>query len=170
MLYMSYNKDPLSAREAARLLRLCIRLCDCFTMTEVPYGSASDMQKALKPYLIRDFQTSRWFERQKVSPPMHVFLYRTDPGAGEILESYTKHLFRTEFRIPEQNMEDLCFFSDNTLIFGTMSEEKFCCVYPPSEGFEKELLSVRGDWRSTPAAQKPLRLPNTLRKYTEKRT
>ena len=145
MLYMSYDNDPLSAKEAARLLRLCLCSCDCFTMTEEPYNSASDMQKALKPYLIRDFQTSRWFERQKVSPPMHVFLYKTDPGAGEILESYTSHLFRTGFRIPEQNMEDLCFFSDNTLIFGTMSEEKFCCVYPPTEEFEKEIRGIHSE-------------------------
>ncbi len=158
MLYMSYDKDPLSAKKAARLLQLCFRSCDCFTMSEVPYGSASDMQKALKPYLIREFQTKRWFERQKVSPPMHVFLYKTDPGAGEILESYTNHLFRTGFKIPEQNLEDLCFFSDNTLIFGMMSEEKFCCVYPPTEGFEKELRAIRDGWEFSEQKKNPINL------------
>ena len=67
-------------------------------------------------------------------------------------------------------LEDLCFFSGDTLFFGTLSPDGFCGGYPPTDGFEKELLAVREDWRSAQTAPEPLRLPNTLRKYTEQRT
>lgn len=175
MLYLTDQDTPFTGAQFRRILRLCFRYADSFTLTELRMPNTvpplkSDLQKELRPFLRTDLEVRSWFITPKMNPPRHIFLYRADPDALPVLERYTHSLSGLGYRMPEENLEDLCFFSGDTLFFGTLSPDGFCGVYPPTDGFEKELLSVREDWRSAQTAPKPLRLPNTLRKYTEQRT
>jgi len=146
------------------ILKLCFRWCDTFSLTDIRGKSSvydsmkNELQNALRPYLIRDFHTGKWFAYQKVKPPLHICLYRTAPEAIDILCRYYRHLFGSGFMIPEQNMEDLCFFSENVLILGTLSHHQLCCVYPPTEGFEKELRAIWSGWEYLEREKDPINL------------
>jgi len=173
MLYLTDQDTPFTGAQFLRILRLCFRYADCFSLTElhrIQTPLKTDLQRELRPFLGTDFETRSWFLTPKMNPPRHIFLYRADPEALPVLERYAHSLSGLGYRMPEEKLEDLCFFSGYTLFFGILAPDGFCGVYPPTEGFEKELLSVREDWRSAPTSPKPLRLANTLRHYIEKRT
>lgn len=160
MLYLDQNRQ-FTGQEFLRTLRLCFRYADCFTLTELCLRDTplkTDLQKELRPFLIRDFEARSWFITPKMDPPCHIFLYKADTDALPVLEQYTHSLFRLDYRIPEENLEDICFFSGETLFFGTLSRDGCCGVYPPTDGFEMELLSIRDDWRRAEKAVKPLSL------------
>ena len=161
MLYLIDRDRQFTGQEFLRTLRLCFRYADCFTLTELCLRDTvlkTDLQKELRPFLIRDFEARSWFITPKINPPRHIFLYKADPVALPVLERYAHSLSGLGYRIPEENLEDICFFSEEKLFFGTLSWDGYCGVYPPTEGFEKELLSIRDDWQRAEKAVKPLSL------------
>ena len=161
MLYLIDQDRQFTGQEFLRTMRLCFRYADAFTLTELRLRGTplkTDLQKELRPFLLRDFEARSWLITPKMNPPCRIFLYRADPDALSVLERYAHHLVGRGYRIPEENLEDICFFSGETLFFGTLTWERFCGIYPPTEGFEKELLSIRDDWHRAEKAIKPLSL------------
>lgn len=136
--------NNLSHVEHARLLEVCFRYADVFSLTEAPRFSHGErlLFEQLQPFLLSKFETRHWFRRYIRKPYSHkIRLFRACPEAKEILASKYKNLFMrsdNEWELPE----DLCFFSGKKLFMGSVTHERICYVYPENEKMRAEFMQI----------------------------
>jgi hypothetical protein len=82
---------------------------------------------------------------------MNIFIYRALDEAKQVLLNHTNTLFLGhEGKETLMTLEDLCFFHEDELFFGTVSHEGIFSAKGISEKFISELLKL-GDWGETDA-------------------
>lgn len=151
------------------LLDLLFAHADVFTMTVSDAASRTWplLETKLRPYQINSIQTQSWFYRRSWhGSTFTVNVYRSADEAKQLLLDTFQDILLKSVKpgiCPREVMptlEDLCFFKNGIMFFGTLSHEYYCDVWPPSEEFER-ILHTLGHWKEFPykAAEQPLKLP-----------
>ncbi len=149
------NTHTIEGEKYKKLIELCFTHATYFSLQLAPWTAATDnqLQQALEPYKVKHLKTNHWYrygtppESLKFEVPlMNIFLYRASDKAKQVVLSYTNTLFLgLEKDETLMTLEDICFFREEELFFGTVSYEGICSVKGLSEQFIKELLKI-GDW------------------------
>jgi hypothetical protein len=152
MLYMNIPSPQMPDNSFKTILELCFQRCDSFSLTLNSWpGTTNGLRAELEPYLQGSIVTSRWFSYYTTEyNPLKILLYPVSSNTKAIMGEYCKrlHLFDVNERAWYQDVEDLCFFIGDKLIFGTVSHERICQVFPPDESFRTQLLAVFDHWQS----------------------
>lgn len=145
-------------------LCICFSNADYFTLSKtVPRGYElipNVPEAQLAPFLLKAVSVKAWYGYEKISETMIQSVYRTSDAARNIISDSYDDIFLTAKKrlkkvpidtvgkIPKQVsvLEDLCFFSRERMLLGTLSHERFCSTNMLDEKFAGELLSV-GAWR-----------------------
>lgn len=151
----------ISGNEFSSFLELCFKNATFFSFNQALWANSTnkDLQIELEPFLIKEMFTPKWFGYDySEAPPedqrqVKVYLYKAESGAKNILLKYFSDIFLRTFRNGVlqdslQTIEDLCFFSQESIFVGTVSHEYLLGVFPPNEEFEIFVKQL-GDWKDT---------------------
>ena len=140
---MSLVNKPSSDLQK-KILTESMEVSDVFSLTEGPFESRNSdvLRQQLEPYLLRTLRIQHWFSYYvPTGYEIKVNLYQTCEETKQILkQSYHRLLGRSSERVT--NLEDICFFQNGKLFFGTVSHENICFVYPPNNQFYDTLTKI----------------------------
>ena len=104
------------------------------------------------PYLYKKINTTQWFcYRVTETNPLLISIYPVNHFTASVLLRYCDDLWSsgdttTKFH---QSFEDLCFFSNDQLVLGTVTHEDICCIDPPNDDLKKAFYEIYPYWRET---------------------
>lgn len=120
--------------------------------------SKNELQTKLVPFLYKKIETPVWFGYDYTLAPaenyreVRVNIYRTDLAAKAILLEFFSDIFLRKLENEKlcgtgQNLEDLCFFTDNQVLLWTVSHEFILAIDPISKEL-KQFVDNHGKWKS----------------------
>lgn len=156
MTNMISLKSNISGESFNQLLDLCFDLSTYFSFTKRSLNRQDKVYKKfledLTPSYIHTLFTSHWFcYYVPQSIPLEVNLFSTDNNMKKIIKKNLDNLFQQERGIDGtwgniKNLpEDICFFTGNKLLLGTVSHEDICYVYPPTKEIADQFIEL-GNW------------------------
>lgn len=142
------NPGTIAGENFRRLMDLCFSQADVFSLTKVhgPYRTDVRLERALQKFQIKHLSVDHWFCYAPSGCLHEVILYHASRKAKETLLRYADNLFLETGG--DQNgcsLEDLCFFRDQELFFGTLSHEFMCYAHVLSPEFGAQLKTL-GAW------------------------
>lgn len=154
----SSSPKTISENNFSIFLELCFKNATYFSLNKAPWTDSirKDLQTRLEPFLVKEILTPTWFGYDySMAPPedyrqLKVFLYNAEIIAKDIFLECFSDVF---LKIGQggtlldslQTLEDLCFFSQESLFVGTVSHEFLLGVFPPNREFETFMKKL-GDW------------------------
>ena len=151
--------QTIRGNQLKRFLELCFTNAPYFSLKTADWAITTnkEVREALEPYLLRRFLTLKWFGYDYSNTPPHLVdnmeiqVYRTSLEAKEILLAHFADIFLEEENegelVPtEQNIEDLCFFTSEELLVGTITHENMLFVNPCFKDLVNQLDSF-GVWK-----------------------
>lgn len=134
------------------IIDLCFNYAQFFSLSDVGWKKKYDytVMKKLNPYLIMQKNVTKWFGW--IHHTSRVYVYKcTSETKNILLESFDNIFLQIKvdkhYSLSNCNLEDLCFFKDNKLFFGSVSHESICGIFPPTEEF-KRAMEQFGKWKS----------------------
>ena len=108
-------------------LNLCFRYCTQFTLTFHDYNITSNypIKKELEPFYVKTIQTYHWYCYRTYEYPLSILVYRVNEEAKNILLKYYDNIYCK----PNFNIEDICFFKNNHIFFGSVSHEEIAHLF-----------------------------------------
>lgn len=138
-----------------RLLDLCFQKSEFFSFTVhgIP-DTDNTLQNELSRYAYATIKTTKWFNYYTLPEnPITIIIYHANCEALAILRKYCHRLFLFDDKCSpsswNQNLEDLCLFSNGKLLLGTVSHEHMCEVFPPDNSVKCELLDIYAHWKES---------------------
>ena len=138
----------IAGEDFRRLMDLCFSQADVFSLTKVhgPYRTDVRLERALQKFQIKHLSVDHWFCYAPSGCLHEVILYHASRKAKETLLRYADNLFlKTGDDQNGCSLEDLCFFRDQELFFGTLSHEFMCYAHVLSPEFGAQLKTL-GAW------------------------
>lgn len=126
----------------------CFDHADVFSLCTAIWTQATDdaLEKALALYRLRSFRTARWFCHFSTEPFLEVSVYAANEETRRIVKQHVHDLyFNLSRNRGLHTREDICFFKENRLFFGTVSHEGICMAEPLTQEFFA-LLQNFGMW------------------------
>lgn len=92
--------------------------------------------------------TNNVLVRDANSPEFHAkeYIFKTDSLARSVLLSYFDNIFLADDEGGFIALEDLCFFSENKLVVGTVSHADLCHIYPRNDEDIAKIAEI-GIWK-----------------------
>lgn len=150
--------ETIQGEAFVQFLDLCFQEATYFSLKKAWWTECNDtsLQEELKSFLEKEITTLKWFGYDySVAPEedkreMNIYIYRATNEAKAILIRFFEDIFLREKKNMElvdssQTLEDLCFFSANSIIVGTVSHEFLLEVFPPNLEFEQAIKQF-GSW------------------------
>ena len=147
MLLFEEDKS-IQGTALAMLWDACFDQADVFSLCTAIWTQATNdaLEKALMPYRLRGFRTARWFCHWSTEPFLEVNLYEANEETRSIVKQHVRDLYFDLSRNRDlHTLEDLCFFREDQLFFGTVSHEGICMAQPATQEFAA-LLQNFGMW------------------------
>lgn len=156
----NYPEDNAQTKLQGEAFRKFVRICagsaDEFSLMTLGLEyEPGRFEKMLSPWLIGTTDTDSWFGYGEGSSVKRVFRYRVTDGALDALFTCRDDIFLTT--APEEGadgtriLEDLCFFENGRLFFGSISHEEDCFLWPLDDQMRSEVESLDRwhpiDWR-----------------------
>lgn len=138
----------IAGEDFCRLMDLCFAQADVFSLTKVhgPYRTDARLERALQKFQFKHLSVDHWFCYAPSGYLHKVTLYHASRKAKETLLRYADNLFlKTGDNQSLCSLEDLCFFRDQELFFGTLSHEFMCYAHVLSPEFGAQLKTL-GTW------------------------
>ena len=138
----------IAGEDFYRLMDLCFAQADVFSLTKVhgPYRTDARLERALQKFQFKHLSVDHWFCYAPSGYLHKVTLYHASRKAKETLLRYADNLFlKTGDNQSLCSLEDLCFFRDQELFFGTLSHEFMCYAHVLSPEFGAQLKTL-GTW------------------------
>jgi hypothetical protein len=154
MLFIDYKSPRMTYDSFKTILDLCFQRCEYFSLTHNRWLNTNDtLETELKPYLYSEMLTTSWFASYTTEAnPLKRSIYPANYVVKAIIIKYYGGFFlesiQGKSRDWNQTVEDLCFFSNDELILGTVAHEYICRVYPPDKDFEAQILEIYGYWQT----------------------
>lgn len=142
------NPGTIAGEDFFRLMDLCFAQADVFSLTKVhgPYRTDARLERALQKFQFKHLSVDHWFCYAPSGYLHKVTLYHASRKAKETLLRYADNLFlKTGDNQSLCSLEDLCFFRDQELFFGTLSHEFMCYAHVLSPEFGAQLKTL-GTW------------------------
>lgn len=147
--------NNIKGEKYQELIDICFTSASYFSLSKAPWTSCTktDLATELEPFLVKKVRLQKWFCYDFSSRDnfIEINIYKSTNTAQEILLKYFFDLFLQEqingqMTSSTQTLEDLCFFTHNSLLLGTVTHEYMCHVYPPSETVKQKIIST-GKWQ-----------------------
>lgn len=117
-----------------------------------------ELQTKLQPFLYKQIKTPIWFGYDYTVAPVEdyrevrVNIYKADLATKAILLEFFSDIFLRKLENEKlcgtgQNLEDLCFFTDDQVLFWTVSHEFILVINPISKEL-KQFVDNHGKWKS----------------------
>ncbi|MBP3918602.1 MAG: hypothetical protein J6I50_05465 [Clostridia bacterium] len=147
-----YEEHPFTTETLHKTFTLLEEYCDSFSLMQAYwYNTNPILKNELLPYRTAQYQTTHWFCYDMLeTEPLQVSLYPVCTQTKEILNRlfYPYHIyFDVDLRktsIPD--LEDLCFFKDGELVFGSVAHESIFYLYSEDEALIKAMLQIYPYW------------------------
>lgn len=136
------------------LMDICFDSASYFSLSKAPWTFCTEtgLAEELEPFLIKKIRMQKWFcyDFSLRDGFMEVNIYKVTLTAKNILLKYFVDIFLHEKKRDvmvdsTQTMEDLCIFTDDSLLLGTVTHESICHFYPPNETVERRII-LTGRW------------------------
>lgn len=133
----------------------CFEFADTFSLTRNNWLKPDEQENSLhllqrlEPYHIETRHTNHWFcYYVPKEANIELYLFHATADAKIVLLSAYSQMFNDGvlWTVPE----DLCFFKNGRLIFGSVSHENICFVYDEELGAQ---LRNCGEWESVAAEE-----------------
>ncbi len=137
------------------LLDICFHSASCFSLSKAPWTICTEVElaKELEPFLVKKVRIQKWFcyDFSSNDQFMEINIYKANPSTQIILQKYFYDIFLRDQKNgclvdSTQTLEDLCIFTETSLLLGTVSHEYMCHVYPPNETVAQEIV-LTGRWK-----------------------
>nr|WP_294492423.1 hypothetical protein [uncultured Anaerosporobacter sp.] len=139
-----------------QLIDTCFDLSTHFSFTKRSFHKEDEVYKKFMEDLTPSYRltlfASHWFcYYVSRSTPLEIYVFSTDNNMKQIIKGYFDNLFQQERNLDGtwgniKNLpEDLCFFTGNKLLLGTVSHEDICYVYPPTKEIASQFIKL-GNW------------------------
>ena len=139
MLVCSLADDNIIGENFKRFLLYYLQNSTYFSVT---VEEENRMLPELNDYLQRSFQTTLWYRYKTYGEPLVIMLYRSRPALLEELMKYFDCLFPTYTK----GVEDICFFKDTKLMFGSVTHERIAEVVLSSETTDIKAVEKLAVW------------------------
>lgn len=155
--------EDINEDEFKELMIMCIANSTHFSLSDHSYGSELQTNiealnrskiKNVKAYKWFGYRGSGWFPAgyefpklpSGVSPVGNPMSFDIHEISHESLDVILQ-LFRNVCTSAEGNRdyEDLCFFNNGSLVFGTVTHENICCYAPRGSSLDDRVLAI-GEW------------------------
>lgn len=153
MLFLDFISPPLAGLALQQVLEMCFRYCDYASvkLSRYPLGDTK-LQKALMKVAHSKITTTHWFSFYVTEEnPLEVLLFPLTVETKQLILDNCSNVFMDRpndggFAHVRHSVDDLCLFSQNKLVFGTVSHEYICHVYPPNSEFQSQLQEIYHHW------------------------
>lgn len=150
-------KGPITIKgeKFSVLLDVCFEYASYFSLTKAPWTNSTDteLEKELEPFFIKEISVQKWFCYNFTLRDqfLEINIYKASPTAKDIILKYCDNLFLYKIEndtlgSSAQTLEDLCIFSESSLLMGTVSHEGICHIYPENKQMEEKILPL-GLWK-----------------------
>lgn len=117
MLVCSLRDDNIIGENFKHFLLYYLQSSTYFSVTVV---EENRILPELNDYLQQSFETTLWYRYKIYGAPLAIMLYRSSPALLEELMKYFDCLFPAHTK----GIEDICFFKDTKLMFGSVTHER----------------------------------------------
>ena len=166
--YSPDTENPgMSPEMTQALYDLLFRYADTFSLSRPGYHNQlpdsmkpkkTPFRDVLRPYIVKKFHADGWYGWADgwygwPESETGVFLYRCCEETRKILSDHVPTLFiqpaaHRVYGLVYPEFEDLCFYRKGKMIFGSLSHEYMCTVYPPEDtDFPADSPDLPGTWK-----------------------
>lgn len=170
MLTYDLECPPIDEDIFSRLLDLCFRQSEYFSFS-VPGIPHTDntLQNELSSYVYTVITTTHWFNYITLPEnPMSNIVFHANSETLSVLKKHCHRLFLFDSQCSSsswnQTLEDLCFFSNDKLLLGTVSHEHMCEVFPPDNTVKNELFAIYSHWKEVKDSREQITLSDYVTK------
>lgn len=158
MFMYSFMGKDIEGKQFERFISFLFQNSTHFTLTFHNYGRKHDMNlsiyKEFSDYICKHIRTFQWFCYQTYEKPLNVMVFQSNMELLDIFLKYFDKLFHFEYNA----IEDICFFSDKKLIFGSVSHEEIACLFLNSKN-DIEIFSDFANWEEKNIIDEYISLP-----------
>ncbi|MGI6085841.1 MAG: hypothetical protein ACOYIF_10440 [Acetivibrionales bacterium] len=149
--------QTIKEEKFGEFLDLCFQRASYFSLMKARWLMAIDnnAEKEFEPFLFKQLRVPKWYCYDLTESPypsqrvLNINVYYAKHEAKTVFLKYFNNIFLHEqgrnVDDPMQTLEDLCFFSSDSLFVGSVSHEHIFDVYPPDSEFESS-LNLFGKW------------------------
>lgn len=109
--------NNISGNNYEKFLQLCFNRATYFSLTFHDTKKQFKIKKELQPYNLKVLRTFHWYCFHSLKKPLTIAIYFANEETRHILSTYYNNIYCE----PRFNVEDICFFNDKNLIFGSVS-------------------------------------------------
>ncbi len=137
------------------LMDICFNLASYFSLSAAPWDICTEVElaKELEPFLVKKIRVQKWFcyDFSLGDQFSEINIYKAIRSTQNILQKYFFDIFLNELKNGHmiqttQTLEDLCIFTETSLLLGTVTHEYICHVYPPNETVAQK-IALTGRWK-----------------------
>lgn len=142
------------------IIDLCFEKSSYISFTKYYSSIESEQSKnfdlEINNYLVNKIKTTHWYCYYMLddSRPLEVSVYKADQKVKDILLNTFNNIFLIGNKKP-RIAEDLCFFSNDELLLGTVSHERACHIFPQNNQTLNSFLNI-ANWEETEFLEKEL--------------
>lgn len=135
MLVYSLCADNIKGEKFREFISYCLEQSTYFSLTlhdcneDIKNNALAEIDK----YSYKSIQTYSWYCYKTFEKPLSISLYYS---TKELVDWFV-NFFNSLFEFESQGIEDICFFRNKNLLFGSVSHEKIAQLFLSSE---KEIL------------------------------
>ncbi len=124
------------------LMDICFNSASYFSLSIAPWYFCKNVElaKELEPFLVKKIRVQKWFcyDFSSTDQFLEINIYKAMGSTQNILQKYFFDIFLREQKNGRmvnstQTLENLCIFTETSLLLGTVTHEYMCHVYPPNE-------------------------------------
>lgn len=154
-VYPIIPEHIIKGEQFIKLIDICFEVATYFTFSLATWTKCtnSELEKELEPFIVGRIREHNWFCYYYPSDSDYYIdgiIYKANIDSKKILLNYIADIFlhdKINDKLEEgtHTLEDLCIFTDDSLLLGTVTHERICHVYPPNEHIESLILET-GQW------------------------
>lgn len=141
MFVYSLLDDNIKGENFKHFLLCCLHNS---TYVSVTISEEDKIISEFKDYIYKSFETYSWYCYKTYETPLFIMMYHSTPSLLEGLVKYFDCLFPKDTK----GIEDLCFFKDNRILFGSVTHERIAQIVLSSETDIKEYEKFAA-WKET---------------------
>ncbi len=139
MLVYSFVDDNMVNENFKEFLSYCLSNSTYFSLTFIDDNiEVYDLNK----FLIKSFDTDLWYCYKVFENPLHIKLYKSDISLLNPLLEYFSCLFPKNTK----GIEDICFFKDTDIMFGSVTHENLAQIILSNKN-NISIYNRFGKWR-----------------------
>lgn len=137
------------------LMDICFNSASYFSLSIAPWDICTEVElaKELEPFLVKKVRVPKWFcyDFSSRDQFLEINIYKAIRSTQNILQKYYFDIFLHKLKNgcmvhSSQTLEDLCIFTETSLLLGTVTHEYMCHFYPPNEIVAQE-ITLTGRWK-----------------------